>query len=321
MEGQEAGKVGAMVMAMADVEIEAQAKLARQYPRKMALCLENALGELELDAKLAGKAYYSIPYKQWNKEKKVEETVFVEGPSIKAAMSLAGHWGNCANGARVVAQDDERIVVEGVFIDYERNVRWVRQQVVSRKRYDTKSAQMVPLREDRVVMAVQAGSSKAVRNAVLAGIPVAIVEKYMDKAKALASGVGSGKKLSAKDLKDRLAKMTEAFGKLGVSSEQLASYMKTNIASLKTNEEKMAHMVGVFNSIEDGLADASEVFGIPAATDTQATRATGAGGSVKMDDLLKKKDAEKVPAPKEAEKPTAGEPDSVEEAGPSLWPE
>lgn len=289
--GEDEAKSGQLALAMADVEIEAQAKLSKQYPRSMQKALDNALLELDLDPALAGKAFYAIPYKEWKDGQ--ERTVMVEGPSIKAAMSLAGHWGNCANGARIVAQDDERVIVEGVFIDYERNVRTVRQQVVSRMRYDKKTSRMVPLREDRVVMAIQSGGSKAVRNAILGSIPAAIVERYLSKAKQLAATGGKATKLSTKDLKSRLDKMVAAFAEYGVSQAHLAEYMKVNLAALESNEDKLGHMVGVYNSLKDGMAQASDVFGGEAKpTGGQESRATGATGSVKMDELLKKKDDE-----------------------------
>lgn len=276
-----------------DVDFVAKVKLAKQFPRNMKRTLDNALAELDLDPALASKAYYSIPYKQWNPKTQAEETVWVEGPSIKAAMSLAGHWGNCADGVRVVEQDEERIVVEGVFIDYERNRTTVRQQTVSRLRYDKKNAKMVPLREDRVAMAVQAGGSKAVRNCIINEIPAVIVERYISKAKALASGVTKGAKLTAKDMKARLEKMAAAFSAFGVSEAQLAAYMKGNLGSLGSNEDKLAHMVGVYNSIKDGMTQAAEVFGAGEEKGGQEERATGATGKVKMDDLLKARAADK----------------------------
>ena len=297
-EVQEVEQVGALQTITTDSDFVAKVKLSKQFPRDMKRALENALTELDLDPALACRAYYSIPYKQWNAKTSTEETVFVEGPSINAAMSLMGHWGNCANGIRVVGQDDERIIVEGVFHDYERNVTTVRQQAVSRLRYDKKNAKMVPLREDRIVMAVQAGGSKAVRNCIIKGIPAVIVERYMQKAKLLASGVTKGTKLTAKDLKVRLEKMAAAFSEFGVTGEQLAAYMKANLAAQGTNEEKIAHMTGIYNSIKDGMANASEVFAVAEApAQGQETRATGAKGSVKMEDLLAKKKAEEAPLP------------------------
>lgn len=287
----EVSQAGALVPAMADVEIEAQAKLAKLHPRSMKKAMDDALAELELAPELAARAFYAIPYKEYKDGQ--ERTVMVEGPSIKAAMSLAGHWGNCANGIRVVAQDEERITVEGVFIDYERNVRTVRQQVVSRLRYDRKTAKMIPLREDRVVMAIAAGGSKAVRNAIIPSIPAVIVEKYMAKAKSLSIGMKKpGAKMKAKDLTERLDKMVAEFAKLGVTGTQLAAYMKTNLAAIETNEDKLTHMVGIYNAIKDGVAPASEYFGAETPEGGQAERASGATGSVKMEDLLKKKTEE-----------------------------
>ena len=74
-------------MTVMRVENESQQAMATMKPRDEAKVYAGAVKELELAPQFAKTAWYSIPYKDG------EKTVFVEGPSITAAMALARRWG------------------------------------------------------------------------------------------------------------------------------------------------------------------------------------------------------------------------------------
>ena len=276
---------------MTDTDFTAKVRLAKQFPRDLKRVLAQALEELEVAPEFAARAYYSIPYKEYRDGQ--EKTVLVEGPSVKASKALTCHWGNCADGARIAEQDDERVLVEGVFHDYQTNVTTVRQVAVSRKRYDKRTKQMVPLRDDRLVMAIQAGASKAVRNAILSGLPVWLVEAYFAKAKKLAIGLkGDKDKLAPKDIKRAVEAMVKAFAKLGVDGDRLSAYMKDKLDAELSDEEKLAQMRGIFTAISEGQTTVAEVFGgAPGETETPET----AAGPVSMEGLLGKKQSRETP--------------------------
>ena len=188
---------------------------------------------------LQKKAYYSIPYKDRD-----GKTTMVEGLSIKEAMALGRRWGNCTNGFRILSDDDERVIVEGVFIDFETNMRTQRTLSVAKKArragYNGKPATYAPLSPDRLNMAIQAGGSKAVRNAILASLPAAITEAYFDEAKRVVAS------------KNPIEGVYKQFDKIGVSPETVAAYLKRPHIAAMEHTERVAHLIGIFNAIEDG---------------------------------------------------------------------
>lgn len=242
-------------LAVMQIENENQRQIALQKPRTLAKVYKEALQELELVPEFAAKAYYSIPYKN-----EMGGTTYVEGPSIKAAMSLCRLWGNCSNGGRIVDQNEDRIIVEGVFIDYETGFRTLRQVSVARSYWSKQTKRVIPLREDRLNMSIQAGISKAVRNAILASLPVSLIESYNKKAKEIATQMIGQKTMPNKlqPIKDRFAKAKDMFIKLGVTDQQWEDYLA---GSSLQEDDLLSKLVGLYNSIEDGQTTIEAIFG------------------------------------------------------------
>lgn len=235
------------------IENETQQVMAVQRPRNEAEVFEKAVQELSLAPDFAKRSFYSIPYK-----KKEGGTQLVEGPSIKAAMSLARRWGNNSNGARVVDEMDDRIIVEGVFLDYETNMRTLRQVSVPRVFKDRATNTYKKLPEDRMNLAIQAGMSKAVRNAILASLPSSLVDLYFSEAKKVAAGL-TGKNAKAEPVKDRIDKAVAAFVKKGATRGAVESYI--NGLSFETAEEVLTHLLGLYNAVNDGVQTIQDIFG------------------------------------------------------------
>lgn len=240
-------------LALTKIENETQTQIALQRPRNKAMIYKDVMIELDMLPEFAAKAYYSIPYKN-----EMGGTTYVEGPSIKAAMSLARQWGNCSNSGRIIEDTEDRIIVEGVFIDYETGFRTLRQVSVARGYWSKQLKRVVPLREDRLNMSIQAGISKAVRNAILASLPVGLVDGYKDHAKNVATANLGGKKDVLKSPGDRLNKAKEMFFKLGVTEKQWAEYLDGSTLEM---DDLIPHLIGLFNSIQDGQKTVEDVFG------------------------------------------------------------
>lgn len=255
------------------IENDTQQMIATQRPRNEETVYRGAVAELQLAPDFAKSAYYSIPYK----DKQTGSTAMVEGPSIKAAMALARRWGNCTNGARIVDETDERLTVEGVFMDYETNVRTLRTVSVAKMGYSSATKTTYRLREDRLNIAIQAGMSKAVRNAILASLPAGMVEAYMAEAKRLAAGGKVDKAAKPESAAARIKKAIAAFVKLGVPEGGVQSYI--NGLSTETEEETIAHLMGLYNSIKDGQTTIQEVFELKEAPKPQE-------GQIKTSDIL-----------------------------------
>ena len=239
------------------IENDTQRTIAIQRPRDEEKVLRDALKELELYPQFAEKAYYVIPYK--DRSEGGEKIVNVEGPSIKAAMALGRRWGNAANGGRIIGEDDKRIQMEGVFLDYETNFRTVRPMSISKTAWSKKLGKVIPLRDDRLNMAIQAGASKAIRNAILAALPVGLVEEYTATAKKIAASGVKRKGETVKPLKERMEAMFKAFVTLGAQKKDVDAYLSEH-KELENDEAVLAHMIGVFNAITDNQASLEEVF-------------------------------------------------------------
>jgi hypothetical protein len=240
------------------VENESQQKMAVMKPRDEAVVYSGALKELELAPEFAKRAWYAIPYKDGDK------VVNVEGPSIKAAMALARRWGNCANGGRVVENLDDRIIVEGVFLDYETNLRTMRTVSVAKRFWSKKTNSVIPLRDDRLNMAIQSGMSKAIRNAILSSIPASLVDAYVAHAKkvaaaALKGNVAPGAK--PKTAKEQIEASIRWFVAQGAADKSVREYLDG--LGMETDDDILTHIIGLGTAIRDGQTNIEEVFGKP----------------------------------------------------------
>lgn len=263
--------------------------LAQARPRDESQVLSGALNEIDLYPENAAKSYYVIPFK--NKG----ELTHVEGPSIRLAMALARRWGNCSNGARILSQDDERIVIEGAFVDWQTGFRTLRLWPVSRFWVDKNTQQQKPYREDALIRQINAGVSKAVRNAILSSLPPGLVEKTYQRCKDIVSGKVSptGAKTTAGAMTDAYAKMHTAFASIGITKGTLELYVAEVVIPYLTEQhpEKkpdksdiVAHMRGIFTAIEDGQTKAEDVFG-EYQKKMETTKPSGENGEFKQGDL------------------------------------
>ena len=241
------------------LENESQQKMAILKPRNEKQILESTLEELQDNPEYAQTYYYVIPY---SKSKGSSETVDVTGLSIGAAMALLRRWGNCSTGARVVSDMDDRVTVEGVCIDYETNLRVLNQVSVSRKMWSKANNGYFFLSPDRLNLAIQAGMSKAKRNAILALLPNYIKDRIFKEAKQLAGGGGDKKRpkayMTVEKKAETLGEIMTSFKELGVTSAMLEKYSGKTIN--KMTPEELGVIIGIRNAIKEGQTTAQEVF-------------------------------------------------------------
>lgn len=255
MEGNQESQVAVATPASLPLS-EVQVRIAQERPRDPKKALQDALNELAMFQEFAEEAYYSIPFKD-NKSKRV---TFVEGLSIKAAMSLVSHWGNSANGARVADDRGETIIVQGMFFDYERNNLTMRDLEVSKY---SKGKNRYPLNEDMLRRAVAAGESKAVRNAILASLPTAVKELYARTVKRLVLTPPQKEGVKTKTYKERIEDAKAYFVKAyGVRPEEVAALISKTLDNEPgtTDEMLLWYLVGVKNAIRDGAVSIDYVF-------------------------------------------------------------
>jgi hypothetical protein len=176
----------------------------------------------------------------------------VEGPSINAAMALARRWGNCTATSRLVNEDATGFDIEGVFIDLESNFRVSRPFRVG-KMAKRRGGGAYMLDAQRLLVAVQAGASKAMRNAILSGLPVYLVKCYYNRSREIAAG-----NLDAKADPKKVAGVLKAFERFKVTKEMLERYTEEPVADW--SGETLAGLIGLGNALVDGQLTAAELF-------------------------------------------------------------
>lgn len=175
--------------------------------------------------------------------------------------------------------DEDRIAVEGVFVDYETNSRYLRQVYVSKFIVDRKTKTKRPLFDNFLTLAIQSGMSKAIRNAILAGFPVALKERYYLKAREVAAkGIKSTAKGTPAPIGKRREVMFETFLKeFAVPKEAILKYLQVEhdekqSAESKITEQMIGRMIGVLNALREREATIQEVFGLAPAAESEASQ-------------------------------------------------
>lgn len=235
---------------------EMQIRIAMERPRDVVKCRDAALKELIAFHEFADEGHYSIPYKD-NKAKRV---TFVEGLSIKAAMALVSHWGNSTNGARVADDRGDTMIVQGMFFDIEKNNLTLRDLEVSKF---NKGKNAYRLSDEALRRAVAAGESKAVRNAILASLPVAIKETYMRTIKKLVLNPPQKEGVKAKTYKERIEDAKGYFVKAyAVKAEEVTALITKTLENEPgiTEENLLWYLIGVKNAIREGAVTIDYVF-------------------------------------------------------------
>ena len=294
------GSPGERLVARGEVlmraEHDSMLAVSVQRPRNPQKVLDAALVELETAPAYASENYYSIPYK--DRSSGSEKTGMIEGPSIHLARIVARHWGNCAAKCVITGEDEDRVHLSGVFVDLQANVRFERPFTVTKYRYDRNTRKTIALRDDRLMMAVQAGASKAERNAILSGVPRWLVKAVMDRAK----------KIAANDVQQRIGEVLQAFAQLGVTREMLEKRFDAPLEHF--DDDKRAAMKGLYNALRDREVSLAEAFADPepepatdgpaSVADVLAQGATVKGGASTVAGETRPNEAKKsapVPAP------------------------
>lgn len=227
---------------------EGMASIAERRPRNMQAVEQSVLAELKaLGADEARLMFYAVP--------RAGKTI--EGLSIRAADMVMRHYGNCQAAARIEDETEDFVDVGGVFHDLETNTKRYKALRVSKwfRRRDTHKLERMSL--DMEVNAVNAGASKAVRNAILDGIPLAIKNKLFEAAKMVAIPPASLKdkdRPHPKALEQIQSDLTEA----KITDEMIRAKYSKGIAEMTRAE--LTRVRGLLTAVEDGYTSLKEAF-------------------------------------------------------------
>lgn len=229
-----------LAIGLTKAEIDQQISTARAYPRLVSRVTQNILSLVTIDEQSAEECSYALP--RGNKP--------IVGPSIRLAEIIAGQWGNCRVGARVVHTDrvEKFVEAEGIFHDLETNTATtarVRRRIVdSRGRLYS---------DDMIIVTGNAACAIAKRNAILGGVPKAVWRKAFDEAEKVMKG-------DVKTLAERREIIFKAFAAFGVKPEQIFSAL--GIAGVDDiTLEHIPVLTGMRSALKSGEATVEEMFG------------------------------------------------------------
>lgn len=254
-----------LAIGLSRAEIDQQISTAKNYPRSANRAVQAILSLVTIDEEAAEECTYALP--RGGKP--------ITGPSIRMAEIVAGQWGNCRIGARVVHIDraEKYVEAEGVFHDLETNTATtarVRRRIVDKygKLYS----------DDMIIVTGNAACSIAKRNAILGGVPKAVWRKAYDAAIDVVKG-------DQKTLSERRETVFKAFAAFGVKPEQL--FAALGIAGPDDiTLEHIPTLTGMRAALKSGEETVESMFGTagkPAVGEKKSTRE-------KMKDLAEGKD-------------------------------
>ena len=212
--------------------IDQQIATAHAFPRNIKRATDNSVAIVTMDKETAETCTYSVP----------RGVKAITGPSVYLAKIIAQQWGNMRVEAKVISVDNKQVTSHAVCWDLESNLAIkveVKRSVIGKNgRFN----------DDMITVTGNAANSIALRNAVLAVVPKAVVDKVYKAAKEVITGdVSDENKLKAKrrlvvnGLKDTY-NVTEV--------EVLSAVGKVSIDHLTADD--IVVLIGVGTAIKDG---------------------------------------------------------------------
>lgn len=247
-------------LAMMSMEIDRQVSTAKRYPRDEALAEAKAKKMVTETEDIALSCIYTLP-----RAKKL-----IPGASVRLAEIVAYCWGNARYGSKVIEEEDEFIVAQGVYFDIERNIantKTVRRRITDSdgRRYNT----------DMVQTTGSAAMAIALRNSILqGGIPSPIWMPVYDSAAALIGG-------ATKPLSVRRQMALERFAKLGVPEEKVLLRIGVKTAG-NIEQEHIVILRGLAQAIKDEVVTIDQAFPEARRARTEAKR-TDVGSKLRGD--------------------------------------
>ncbi|MEL7111404.1 MAG: hypothetical protein AAGK93_00520 [Pseudomonadota bacterium] len=219
----------ATLATLQSAEIDQQIATARRFPRSIKAFRDQAQELATLDEQTAAECMYSLP--RGGKK--------ITGPSVRLAEIVASCWGNCRYAARIVEEQKDFVVAQGVFHDLEKN-SFVSFEV--KRRIVDKNGRR--FNADMIGVTGNAASSIALRNAVFKGVPKALWNQIYNQAVRTAIG-------DETTLATRRANALLWFEKAGANREDIFATLEVADESEITLDH-LAWLTGVRTAVKDG---------------------------------------------------------------------
>jgi len=229
--------VTASPVSLVAAEINQQISTAKAYPRSIERFRRAAITQATLTEDIARSCKYALP----------RGGKTIEGPSIRMAEIIYSAWGNCRWGSRVVAELDNFIVAQGVFMDLENNSALtveVQRRILDKhgRRFDV----------DMIGITGRAACAIARRDVIIQAVPKAFWwDAYLAACKTATGDM--------KTLAQRRNAALEAFRAFGVVEAQIYAALGVGgVADIGLDQ--LATLGGFLTSIKDEGRDPEELF-------------------------------------------------------------
>lgn len=220
--------------------VDMQISTARQFPRNIRRATDNVIALVSMDKETAATCTYSVP--RGGKS--------ITGPSVNLAKILVQQWGNMRVQAKVVSVEDRQITSQAIAWDLESNVAI---QIEVKRSIMSKTGRFT---DDLITVTGNAANAIALRNAILAVIPKAVVTKaYRAAISCITGDISDENKLKA-----ARRKLVDALiGTYKVKEDEvLAAVGRVNIDHLTA--EDIVVLTGIGTAIKEGDTTVAEAF-------------------------------------------------------------
>lgn len=220
--------------------IDIQVSTAKQYPRSISRCANNAVAIATMDKDTAQSCGYALP--RGGKP--------ITGPSVHLAKIIAQQYGNLRAEAKVVEITDKQVVSRGTAWDLENNYAVsfeVRRSIVGKngKRFS----------DDMITVTGNAANSIAYRNAIFGIVPKSITDKAYKAAQHLITGDLSDEEKLIKRRDGAIKHFTDTYG---ITEEEVIKLCgKHTVNQIQADE--IALLLGFAQSLKDGDTTVEEI--------------------------------------------------------------
>lgn len=221
---------------------EAQGKLviAKRFPRDEVQSY-NRVAQACQRRGIAEKAFYS-----YNRGGGT-----VSGPTIRFAEELARCWGNIDYGIKELSQDDGKSEMQAYAWDLETNAQSVQNFTNPHIREVGGKAKILTSQRDIYEINANMGARR-LRSRILAILPTDLVDMAIAECKKTLAGNND------EPLIDRVKKMIVAFGKIGVTQEQIEKRLGRKVDTMTIDD--FTDYIGIYNAIKQGESKIAEWF-------------------------------------------------------------
>lgn len=221
---------------------EAQGKLviAKRFPRDEVQAY-NRVAQACQRKGIAEKAFYS-----YNRGGGT-----VSGPTIRFAEELARCWGNIDYGIKELSQDEGKSEMQAYAWDLETNAQSVQNFTNPHIREVGGKAKILTSQRDIYEINANMGARR-LRSRILAILPTDLVDMAIAECKKTLAGNND------EPLIDRVKKMIVAFGKIGVTQEQIEKRLSRKVDTMTVDD--FTDYIGIYNAIKQGESKVAEWF-------------------------------------------------------------